>query len=85
MEIWGKFFLLKLWTPSMRLDNKDVRIVPVWIQLPGLEVQFWSMKGLSKIASKVGKPLFDEKCTVHKEKISFARVLVEMDLSKIPP
>ncbi|XP_074290946.1 uncharacterized protein LOC141617678 [Silene latifolia] len=55
--------------------------VPVWILFPGLDPYLWSEIVLSKIASKIGKPLFADPATTNKEKLSFARVLVEIDVS----
>ncbi|KAK9665887.1 hypothetical protein RND81_14G143200 [Saponaria officinalis] len=74
--------ILKPWTTSFSFVKERVSTVPVWVLLPNLDVQFWSAKALSKIASRVGKPLYTDKCTECKAKISFARVLVEVELMK---
>ena len=56
--------------------------VLVWINLPGLPIECWHPNALGKIASKVGKPIVMDKMTASLERVSFARVLVEIDASK---
>lgn len=75
-----KTLLLKPWSPDFCIKNVKVSRVPIWIQLPGLDVQYWSVKGLSKIASKIGTPMYADRCTAAKERISYVRILVEVDL-----
>ncbi|XP_074303248.1 uncharacterized protein LOC141637696 [Silene latifolia] len=77
--------ILKQWSPSFSLDMDRVAKVPIWILFPGLDPFLRTDKVLSKMASKVGKPLFADPATTSKEKLSFARVLVEADVSKELP
>ncbi|XP_074314936.1 uncharacterized protein LOC141651109 [Silene latifolia] len=79
--IGGNSLILKQWTPTFSGNMERVATVPVWILFPGLDPYLWSEIVLSKIASKVGKPLFADPATTNKEKLSFARVLVEIDVS----
>lgn len=58
-----------------------MRGIPLWIKFPGLNVGYWSAESLSKLASFVGKPLFTDKFTAQQEKISFPRLLVDVDIS----
>lgn len=44
--------------------------------MPGLDLEFWSSKVLSELASKVGKPNCTDHQTVVKGRISFPRVLI---------
>ncbi|VFQ83145.1 unnamed protein product [Cuscuta campestris] len=73
----------------------------VWVKLMDVPMQFWGHNSLSKIASKLGKPLFTNgltnkvasKFTLEEDpddklaykKPNFCRVLIHMDLSKPPP
>jgi len=54
--------------------------VRVWIKFPKLPLKCWSLKCLSKIASVLGKPLLCDKLTSMMSRLSYARVLVELDL-----
>jgi len=54
--------------------------VPVWIKFPYLPLKCWTPRCLSKLASVLGKPIQCDKLTSTKERLSYARVLVEVDL-----
>lgn len=63
----GSFpLVLKKWTPRISLDPCTLVDYPVWIKLPGLDLQFWSPLMLGKIASLIGKPCCIDKLTVQK-------------------
>lgn len=49
--------------------------------MPGFPLEFWNPINLGKIASKVGKPLYTDKRTSTKGRLSYARVHVEVDAS----
>ncbi|XP_074299539.1 uncharacterized protein LOC141630664 [Silene latifolia] len=77
--------VLKQWTPTFSKEMDSVSIVPAWILFPDLDPFMWSEKVLSKLASIAGKPLFADLPTTFKSKLSFARVLVEVDVSEDLP
>nr|TKR79425.1 hypothetical protein D5086_0000272650 [Populus alba] len=54
--------------------------VLVWIKFPNLPLKCWSPRCLSKLSSVLGKPIQSDKLTATKERVSYARVLVEIDL-----
>lgn len=62
--------LLKQWYPGIKLDPRSVESVHLWITLPDLGYQFWSKEMLSKIVSKVGKPLATDKLTAIRKRMS---------------
>ena len=78
---YGSNLMLKIMPSCFRFEGEAVTSVPIWIQLPGLPLDCWNGRALSKIVSKVGKPISSDKMTLTKERISFARVLVEVDVS----
>lgn len=57
----NKPFIVKAWTTDMEFVHEELYIVFIWIRLPGLDSNYWSPKGLSKIGSLVGKPLMVDK------------------------
>ncbi|XP_074299427.1 uncharacterized protein LOC141630522 [Silene latifolia] len=81
----NSMLVLKTWHPNFRRELDFVSVVPVWILLMDLDPLFWSPKALSKISSKIGKPLYADPVITHKERLHFARVLVELDASKLVP
>ena len=78
---YGSNLLLKIMPSCFRFEGEDVTSVPIWFQLPGLPLVCWNARALSLIGSRVGKPISTDKMTLTKERISFARVLVEVDVS----
>ena len=54
--------------------------LPVWVKFPNLPLQCWSPFCLSKLASVIGKPLHADAPTTSMTRLSYARVLVEVDL-----
>jgi len=79
---YGRNLMLKIMPRCFRFGGEDLATVPVWIQLPDLPLDCWNVRALSKIVSKIGKPVTTDMLTRTKERISFARVLVEVDASK---
>lgn len=54
--------------------------VPVWVKFPNLPLKCWSTKCLSKITSMPGKPIQSDKLASTMSRLSYAKVLVELDL-----
>ncbi|XP_052190577.1 uncharacterized protein LOC127800160 [Diospyros lotus] len=80
--VYGRPLMLKILPNCFEFDADSFCSVPVWITLPGLPIQCWHPVALGKIVSKVGKPITTDKMTATLERVSFARVLVEVDASK---
>ena len=60
------------------IQKKRVEHVPVWVQFPKLDLRYWSLTALSKLASLLGMPIMANKNTVEKNMVPYARVLIEM-------
>ncbi|XP_019254992.1 PREDICTED: uncharacterized protein LOC109233561 [Nicotiana attenuata] len=50
----------------------------MWIRFIGLDIKYWGQAALTKLAGLVGKPLKADRATTQKERLTFARVLVEV-------
>ncbi|XP_062113584.1 uncharacterized protein LOC133824649 [Humulus lupulus] len=73
--------IVKPW--SADLDTlKEVKIVLVWIRLPGLGLQYWGTKCLSAHMSTIGNPILVDKVTKDRTMVQFARVLVEVEITE---
>jgi hypothetical protein len=77
--------LLREWKPNFNLKNDMLRTIPIWVKLPQLPLYLWGVKSLSKIGSALGHPLVTDECTANKFRISYARLLVEVDITKELP
>ncbi|GFS31042.1 hypothetical protein Acr_00g0015330 [Actinidia rufa] len=54
----------------------------VWVQLRDVPLTLWNPMVFGKICFKLGRPLHMDKLTTRKEKVTYARCLVEVDLDK---
>ncbi|PNX83937.1 hypothetical protein L195_g039987 [Trifolium pratense] len=69
------------WTPEFTLKDDLLRVLPIWVTFPQLPLIFWGEKSIGKIASALGKPMMTDECTAKKLRVSYARVLIEIDVT----
>ncbi|CAH9102285.1 unnamed protein product [Cuscuta epithymum] len=81
---YGKALFLKVLSDDFEVDDEEFLKVPIWIKLPGLSVTLWNKEEISELTSRVGVPIVADQVTLTKMRPNFARVLVEVDLSKPP-
>lgn len=62
-----------------------MRVVPLWVRFPNLPLNYWGPETFSRIGSMVGIPLFADECIIRKMRVSFARLLIEVDVTKLVP
>lgn len=80
--IYGRPLILKDLPPLFEFGACTHSEIPVWITLPGLPIDLWNAKALGRICSMVGDPICTDAMTSKKERLSYARVLVNVDLEK---
>ncbi|XP_056698436.1 uncharacterized protein [Spinacia oleracea] len=78
---FGKPMIVKPWTASFNFQEEILRVVPVWVRLPNLPLSCWGADLLSRIGSLLGDPLFADDCTSKQQRISFARILIKVDVT----
>ncbi|XP_019224270.1 PREDICTED: uncharacterized protein LOC109205957 [Nicotiana attenuata] len=76
---------MKAWSADFNLHDGVLKTNPLWVRFPNLPLNCWSMKALSKIGSALGKPVYADECTTRSIRISYARMLIEMDVTKPLP
>ncbi|XP_070044692.1 uncharacterized protein [Nicotiana tomentosiformis] len=81
----NRLMVLKNWEPDFEFDKKPMRVIPLWVTFPGLPIKCWAEENLGRIASCLGKPICTDKLTAQCEQISYARVLIEMDITRPLP
>ncbi|XP_058782915.1 uncharacterized protein LOC131657547 [Vicia villosa] len=74
--------MLREWKPDFNLKRDMLRTVPLCVKLPKLPLHLWGEKSLSKIGSAIGVPLVTDECTTNKLRVSYARILVEVDTTR---
>ncbi|XP_058723328.1 uncharacterized protein LOC131595094 [Vicia villosa] len=80
--VFKKPILLHEWTPKFTLQDDVLRVLPIWVIFPQLPLYCWGEHSIGKIANAIGKPLLTDECTSKKLRVSYARVLIEVDVTK---
>ncbi|XP_058726099.1 uncharacterized protein LOC131597415 [Vicia villosa] len=78
----NKPMILLEWRHDFTMAKDMLRSIPIWIKLPSLPLPMWGAQSLGKIGSAVGIPLFTDECTAGKLRVSYARILVEVDVTQ---
>lgn len=76
----SKPFIVKSWNPEMDLRTESIKSLPLWVQLPDLDIKYRGLRSLSKIGSLIGNPLKTDKYTADKSRLSYARLLIDVPL-----
>ncbi|XP_065848420.1 uncharacterized protein [Euphorbia lathyris] len=89
-SVWSKGALalkpgilrLSPWQPGFDPVNHRSTSVQIWVRLYNLPWEFWDKQIIADIARVIGVPLRFDKNTIDGEFGHFARILIELDLSK---
>lgn len=73
--------IVKAWEHGFDFQKEILTVVPVWVQFPGLPLCRWGVHSLSRFGSLVGTPLYADENTMNQTRISYARIMVEVDLT----
>lgn len=65
----------------MNLQKLEVEKVPVWVKFPEFPLEYWTPKALGKVASYIGVPLATDRLTACRDRLAFARVLIDVKIS----
>ncbi|CAN0838520.1 hypothetical protein LINGRAHAP2_LOCUS2197 [Linum grandiflorum] len=74
--------MLKKWTPQFIPEKATMNSLVTWIQLSGLPLEYYNDDGLFAIASRIGTPIRSDRKAALVTRGKFARLCVEIDLSK---
>nr|TKS17480.1 hypothetical protein D5086_0000013040 [Populus alba] len=78
--VYGRPLVLRPMSKFFDFSSEEMSRVPVWVKFPCLPLCCWSPICLSKIASVIGKPIQCDQLTSNLSRMSYARVLIEIDL-----
>lgn len=81
-KIYGHYLAVQLWKPNFRSCQAKAPTTAVWIHFPRLSMDYYHESILLFLGNKVGKSLRVDKTTLMAGVGRFARVCVEIDLSK---
>ncbi|XP_026408126.1 uncharacterized protein LOC113303283 [Papaver somniferum] len=78
MFISNRLFIVKPWSRTVEQEIVESKIVPVWMNFRNVPLFVWNNRGLSMIASFLGKPLMMDTQTLKKTRMRYARICVEV-------
>lgn len=71
--------ILRAWSKHVEMEKVNLKTIPMWVSLLGLPFQYWSAENLSIIGSVLGKPLYTNQYTKSWERLSCARLCIEIN------
>ncbi|XP_057482015.1 uncharacterized protein LOC130768942 [Actinidia eriantha] len=80
--VFGRPLLLKILLDYFTFDYEELSHFPIWVQLKNLPLELWGENALSMICSRIGRVVYIGKLNTRQERISYAKVLVEVDVAK---
>ncbi|GAV87329.1 DUF4283 domain-containing protein, partial [Cephalotus follicularis] len=84
-EVWGAYLVLRWWEEGMFLSKDSFSSIPVWVKLSNVPSELWTKPGLNYVASALGVPLCMDAATTAGNRLSFARLCIEMKASSSFP
>ncbi|XP_021734954.1 uncharacterized protein LOC110701649 [Chenopodium quinoa] len=82
---FGKPAIVKARSDKFDFHAEILRTIPLWVKIPNLPLNCWGAKTLSRIGSLLGVPICADEGTSRQLRVSFARLLVEVDVTKPLP
>ncbi|CAN0857464.1 hypothetical protein LINGRAHAP2_LOCUS6757 [Linum grandiflorum] len=81
-SVAGSYVMLRQWTPQFIPAEASLDILVTWIRIVGLPLEYYNDDGIFAITKKVGAPIRIDRQTSLVSRGKFARVCVELDLSR---
>ncbi|CAN1127159.1 hypothetical protein LINPERHAP2_LOCUS3861 [Linum perenne] len=76
------YVVIKEWRPYFQPQDSPISTLRVWVRLPGLPLEYFDSTILKIIGDKIGKTVRLDHTTLEGSRGNFARICVEVDLSK---
>ncbi|XP_075098965.1 uncharacterized protein LOC142175862 [Nicotiana tabacum] len=81
----NKPIIIKAWTHTFSFHSEVLQTIPPWVHLPNLPLSCWKRETLSRIESGLEVSIYVDECTTKEERISYARLLMEMNITRPLP
>ncbi|KAL2901751.1 hypothetical protein RDABS01_026833 [Bienertia sinuspersici] len=77
----SKPVLLKAWSQESDMDLDNIMTVPIWIHVHA-HYKYWSQQSLEKLTRGIGKFVKVEHTTVNRDRLAYARFMVEVKMDQ---
>ncbi|KAL2894203.1 Major capsid protein [Bienertia sinuspersici] len=81
----SKPVIIKKWEANMELHKDTIKLIPIWIRFPHLELKYWGTRCLHKLGDNIRTTLKLDSLTEKKERLAFTRIMVKVTLDKELP
>lgn len=78
----NKPVILKKWDANLDITRDEVRTIITWVKLK-LDFKYWGESCIFKIAGQLGKPIKLDQAIVERERLQFARLMVEVKVDQM--
>ncbi|KAJ4842859.1 hypothetical protein Tsubulata_031873 [Turnera subulata] len=80
--ILDHYLTVEPWQPNFELSSHKVTSVVAWVRVPGLSTELYQREILREVCNRIGRMIRVDYSTQKTERGKFAKVAVELDLSK---
>ena len=80
--IFDHYLTVQSWKRDFDTDQTNLKSLLVWIRIPCLPIEYYEYSFLMRLGAKFGKPIKIDEATSIVSRRHFARLCVEVDLSK---
>ncbi|PNX57927.1 hypothetical protein L195_g058937, partial [Trifolium pratense] len=80
--IYDHYLVVSAWSSNFDPASATVSKTAVWVRFSGLPIEYYDSRILHFIGNRIGKTVKVDKKTLLQERGKFARLCVEVDLSK---
>ncbi|GAB2302585.1 hypothetical protein Dimus_036590, partial [Dionaea muscipula] len=78
----GQILIIRRMPPFFDFAKEGRSLMPIWVILPNIPLKMMRREFLQVLGSQIGTPIMTDKLTHTMERVSFARMLIEIDLAK---
>lgn len=79
--LFGKAMIIKQWSANINFHEEVLKVILIWVKMPNLPLNCWGEDSLSRISNVLGVSLYADECTSQGLRVSYARLLIEMDVT----
>ncbi|KAJ4846151.1 hypothetical protein Tsubulata_034330 [Turnera subulata] len=80
--ILDHYLTVESWQPNFDLSRHKVTSIVAWVRVPGLSTELYQLAILKEICNRIGRMIRVDYSTQKTERGRFAKVVVELDISK---
>ncbi|XP_015955326.1 uncharacterized protein LOC107479731 [Arachis duranensis] len=81
--LFDHYLTIHQWAPDFNAFGAEINKVTAWVRLPDLPIEYYDKQFLETVGDQIGKTLKVDMNTANRSRGKFARLCVELDLSKL--